>query len=141
MGKIINTLIFFVLLIVCTNNIIGQSNKKDSTKYRNPFYSEKIVPSLNFSPIINSYQYQLNKYSEFNRSSIKGENNISLPLGMLSSFYLQKKNLNKALLLQRKWTLEEQDLGIFGEVLQYVNAAATGYLLYEHFRKYKDKYK
>lgn len=57
----------------------------------------------------------------------------------LASFDEAKKNMLNSIQLQPKF-LQAGDLGIVGNIFLYLNAAAAGYALYEHFRKYKDEY-
>ena len=62
-----------------------------------------------------------------------------LPESNDNSFNIAKKNLLGAIRLQPKF-LPADELGILGEVFIYANAAAFGYALYQHIKKYKDEY-
>lgn len=64
----------------------------------------------------------------------------NVPLEMLPSLQASNNSLNFALKEQYKFRTAGK-LGVFGEILYYVNFAAVGYLLYEHLRTFKDEYK
>jgi len=148
MQKIYSTIIFLSVLFLWGNNSIAQSVNADSTSGGSSFHSESSFLSLKFNTAIRSNPFYSNYIdSKFLYHQIGNDRDLQeksestlLPLNMLTAFYKQKNNLSQALQLQRKWA-SEQNLGFVGKVLGYVNAAAVGYLLYSHLKKYKDEYK
>ena len=71
--------------------------------------------------------------------SIHESNLNTLPERDINSFDNAKKNLLGAIRMQPKF-LPADELGFLGQVFIYANAAAFGYALYQHIKKYKDDY-
>ncbi len=135
---IIGTILFF-----CLSSVNGQTKNKNSKKGMVPFLYENHLLNLKFEANIQSniqFEFFLRKFSNFNQSAFLDNSKIPLPIEMLPAFYKEKNNLSNALQLERKW-LNENKLGLFGQILGYANFAAAGYLLYTHLKKYKEDYK
>lgn len=56
-----------------------------------------------------------------------------------NSFHEAKKNLLAAIESQPKF-LSAEALGVLGDMFIYMNAAAAGYALYRHMKKYNNEY-
>jgi hypothetical protein len=110
-----------------TENIIRLS--KNLLIKQNPFYYD-------FDDFSFNKQSFFMEFLSYNRMKISKD----IALDMLPSLYYSDNYLEFALKEQYKWRTENK-LGIMGEILTYLNIAATGYLLYEHFRRYKEDYK
>jgi len=134
MHKIFSIIIIFTILFLCFGNSIAQVKKEKSPKVHKAFISENSLLKLKFE-----LSFQPNLQVNFLPNKYSNDKNILLPVEMLPAFYKQKNNLNQALQLQRKW-LNENKLGVVGQILRYANFAAVGYLLYTHIKKYKDDY-
>ena len=140
--------IFF--LVVILNSILSAQNTNISPSN---YSSQDSVNTENFHLPKAGFKYDLTQNSLFSdrikfnldlmnysyNNSYFFQNNDLQTQSLTNDFIRYNKNLKNALKLvpgfQRK-----KDLGVFGEILGYTNAAATLGLLIYHLHKYKDKY-
>jgi hypothetical protein len=93
---------------------------------QNSFYSDRVKFNLD------GMNYSYYNSNQFFNSELQNKS-------LSKDFERYNKNLKNAMKLIPGFQ-KKKDLGIFGEILGYTNAAATLGLLIYHLSKYKDKY-
>jgi hypothetical protein len=121
---------------ILSNSTIVNSEINDSLS------NEKFVlPKPGFKYSLPSYSFYKDRI-EFNHDALNYfDHQIynPTPQSLSNDFKLYNQQLQSAMKLIPGFQ-KKKDLGVFGEILGYTNAAATLGLLIYHLHKYKDKY-
>ncbi len=142
--------ITFIIIILFSPILFAQTDSKiDSGN------SAVIVSEINDSTNIENFKlpepgfkYSLPSYSfykdrlEFNQDALNYFDHQMYnptPQSLSNDFKLYNQQLRRAMKMIPGFQ-KKKDLGVFGEILGYTNAAATLGLLIYHLHKYKDKY-
>ena len=135
--------IIFIILFI-TSLISAQDKNSDDQITTNPdsLSMESFqLPKAGFKYSLPSYSFYKDRI-EFNQDALNYFDhqleNLT-PQSLANDFKLYNQQLLNAMKLIPGFQ-KKKDLGVFGEILGYTNAAATLGLLIYHLHKYKDKY-